>query len=229
MALKSTAAHYARMLICQNATIFSEIPTFLCPVLSRARQNASTYGKCPSSRRQFSQRYQRLIASVTPDAVPSESYAQDTRLPLQCSGCGALSQTVNKDEAGYYSLSRRNVRAFMGNLDEKSSQRQKEEEVVQEALRKVGGDVAETLRRDVVDRSGSLNTSYFINHSDQSLKTYLAPSLLYVIAVTDYFTTAQERQFNILLLIRYRRRYSSLRTNIITFIMSSTPQTFQCP
>ncbi len=38
-------------------------------------------------------------------------------LPITCSGCGALNQTVNPGEAGFYSITRKSVKAFIAQND----------------------------------------------------------------------------------------------------------------
>lgn len=158
MALTWATAQYIRICVRQIGGIYHEIPAFLCPALSKTRQNISGTWVHPSSRRPFSHSNKNSLEQNTYDSVPLGAAANDTRLPLQCSGCGAFSQTANKYEAGYYSLGRRHVRAFMGQLDGKASRKQSEAELVQESLHRVGGDIAETLRGDIVNHSGRLQT-----------------------------------------------------------------------
>lgn len=64
---------------------------------------------------------------------------QPTRtLPLQCYGCGALSQTVAPDEAGYYNLSRRAIRKYLGLEDEgKKPPVRDTDKIVEQALQSV--------------------------------------------------------------------------------------------
>lgn len=59
------------------------------------------------------------------------------KLPVQCAGCGALSQTAVPDEAGHFSLDRKAVRSYLGLLEEEP-RRRTESDVVQDALRSRG-------------------------------------------------------------------------------------------
>jgi hypothetical protein len=64
---------------------------------------------------------------------------QPTRtLPLQCHGCGALSQTAVPNEAGFFDVSRKAVRQYLG-LEEEGEARAPADvdRIVQEALRSV--------------------------------------------------------------------------------------------
>ncbi|KAL1843001.1 hypothetical protein VTJ49DRAFT_3478 [Mycothermus thermophilus] len=78
-------------------------------------------------------------AESTEPAEPQTETKQPTRaLPLQCHGCGALSQTNVPGEAGYYDLSRKVVRQYLG-LEEEAPKRRKPsvDHIVQQALQSV--------------------------------------------------------------------------------------------
>ncbi|KIN02513.1 hypothetical protein OIDMADRAFT_159973 [Oidiodendron maius Zn] len=107
-------------------TPVAELPLFLCP------------GWIGASRAQFhyQQSYttstQTLHLTSTPTRLPQFTKLQPsdlllTKLPPQCSGCGALSQVVDKDEAGYYNLKRRSVSEY---LRGKSALRRSEEDAI---------------------------------------------------------------------------------------------------
>lgn len=58
-------------------------------------------------------------------------------LPVQCAGCGALSQTAVPDQPGYYNLDRRAVKTYLGLVKEEQRQ-SSEDAVLQEALQNRG-------------------------------------------------------------------------------------------
>lgn len=58
----------------------------------------------------------RLLQSSTrtePRQDCHDSAYRVIQLPHQCSGCGALAQTSDDEELGFYSLGRRSVKAFL--------------------------------------------------------------------------------------------------------------------
>ncbi|RDW82254.1 hypothetical protein BP6252_03366 [Coleophoma cylindrospora] len=109
-----------------------ELPEFLCPALrhvnilylEQSRERNST-APC-IQRRHASSAIPRTDSSKI--ALPEAKSLR--KLPQQCAGCGALSQTVDSEEPGYYSLGRRSVKDF---LVDKSAQKSKEESAVVEA------------------------------------------------------------------------------------------------
>ncbi|ROV89214.1 hypothetical protein VMCG_09895 [Cytospora schulzeri] len=65
------------------------------------------------------------------------------KLPVQCAGCGALSQTAVPDEPGHFGLDRKSVRSYLGLLKEEP-RRRTQNDVLQDALRS-RGDVLEGM------------------------------------------------------------------------------------
>ena len=57
-------------------------------------------------------------------------------MPSQCAGCGALSQTILKDEAGFYTLTRRSVKDYTAAA---APQESKEDTIVKAALDNASG------------------------------------------------------------------------------------------
>jgi hypothetical protein len=89
----------------------AELPLFLCP------------GWIGISRAQFHHHPHTTSAPSLPSTSTSPrppqlakfqpSKSLIVKLPPQCSGCGALSQIVDEDEAGYYNLKRRSVTEYL--------------------------------------------------------------------------------------------------------------------
>ncbi|KAM0284580.1 hypothetical protein ACHAQH_001946 [Verticillium albo-atrum] len=102
----------------------AEVSGYLCPALSLLAQR----GHAVPPRRQQLAYSQRRCLHVEPNAVePLEglpSNATDAnaaalaKLPLQCHGCGAFTQTTEPDQAGYYDLNRKSVQKFAASEDE---------------------------------------------------------------------------------------------------------------
>lgn len=65
------------------------------------------------------------------------------KLPVQCAGCGALSQTAVPDEPGYFNLDRKAVKAYLGLLKEEHRQ-SSDDGILRDALQN-RGDLLERL------------------------------------------------------------------------------------
>lgn len=69
---------------------------------------------------------------------PEQAPAPLRKLPVQCHGCGALSQTTVPNEPGYYDMSRRAVRLYLGLVQEDAPRAKKDHDIVQASLRSLG-------------------------------------------------------------------------------------------
>ncbi|OIW25866.1 hypothetical protein CONLIGDRAFT_635632 [Coniochaeta ligniaria NRRL 30616] len=132
----------------------SDIPAFLCPAI--ARPTASRSGSSPrlfnlharSPRIQTSRLH---TAPTTADIAPEPTVLRHASrdLPVVCSGCGALTQISEPEQAGYFNLERKAVQAYLGLYKEEKRVR-KEDLVVQDVLKNLDlaklGHVAETLK-----------------------------------------------------------------------------------
>ncbi|CZR53216.1 uncharacterized protein PAC_03094 [Phialocephala subalpina] len=131
----SKSARVASKLVKRIGTPVTELPVFLCPGLVRATFfNPLQCSHNSSLKPLASQR--RLVTShaitSTKNPVADPNYAL-RRLPQQCVGCGALSQTVDETGAGYFTLGRNTVRRY---LEATSGQHESaEDELVKEALK----------------------------------------------------------------------------------------------
>lgn len=84
------------------------IPTFLCPIPLRLL--LARRGRICKSRLQM-RSLQLSTAGTPPKALPLPSRL--LTLPRTCPGCGAFTQTTNPNNAGFYSLKRKSVNAFV--------------------------------------------------------------------------------------------------------------------
>lgn len=102
----------------------TDLPLFLLPSfigISRARyhrrQLYTTSSQAPRSSSSL------LYAPEVPRSALSNSPSSIRPLQQQCSGCGALSQTADKDQAGYYNIKRKSVNIYLhGGSTKKSSE-----------------------------------------------------------------------------------------------------------
>lgn len=97
---------------------YRTVPVFLCPVL--VRSSASTNTSCLTLR--FFETSTSALPSVlkfraslspTPPQHDVPAFKGAIPLPVSCPGCGALNQTVYPGEAGFYSATRKSVKAFI--------------------------------------------------------------------------------------------------------------------
>jgi hypothetical protein len=77
-------------------------------------------------------------------------------LPQQCAGCGALSQTVDKEAPGFYTPTRKSIRQYLGGSS--SPKKSEEDEIVKAALENAGS--AQTGMSLAHFRTPSKNTNF---------------------------------------------------------------------
>ncbi|RFU34214.1 hypothetical protein B7463_g2133, partial [Scytalidium lignicola] len=126
----------------------AELPTFLCPGLLRyiPRLHQRPRYQLLRNKPGFPGASFHTSVSKRESTHNVSTSAKVVALPEQCAGCGALSQTVYKDEPGYYSLSRKSVKEFLGlSLESKIS---KEDELIQKRLENVDKELAQSLGFD---------------------------------------------------------------------------------
>lgn len=127
----------------------AELPVFLCPGLLRYARPQRQQPQYDFARPNFVSTRRRFHgfgpSGINKTEVPtlSSSSSKVTALPEQCAGCGALSQTLYKDEPGYFSLKRNSVKEFLGLNANNESLR--EELFIQERLKSVDEEIAQSL------------------------------------------------------------------------------------
>jgi len=124
-----------------------ELPGFLCPAflgikpISRIptirSQMALRKLTQPSRRRLLHHDSQSILSQVQQGSPYGFA-----RLPQQCAGCGSLSQTVEENEPGFYTLSRRSVKEYIGDIVHiKASRSLSEDQIVEASLQNVEDNV----------------------------------------------------------------------------------------
>ncbi len=144
----STSTRIARRAVRRLCLPVAEIPAFLCPGILRT---AYLPGRClDRSRLRFLPASQRNLTSVAlidskPAATRQKPYLK--KLPQQCAGCGALSQTVDSEGPGFYTLSRKSVKSFVEESSGPASRT--EDQIVKAALETAGSEAANFDFRNV--------------------------------------------------------------------------------
>jgi len=132
-----------------------DIPVFLCPALLKPGYN---FRKKPLRIQEApfksSPRLQtRLLHSKSPPTcyeARSDPVGNFMQLPQQCTGCGALSQTLDSQEPGFYSLGRRSVKAFLTGASEPTiAKNSSEYELIEASLQKADVNIVKSLHLDV--------------------------------------------------------------------------------
>ncbi|KAB5528172.1 hypothetical protein GE09DRAFT_1150611 [Coniochaeta sp. 2T2.1] len=138
----------------------TDIPTFLCPAITRSTTSA-TSPRIPSlhtqrirtqGRRSYTTSTTSPTIKTTSPSVPDPAllrHADTKSLPVACSGCGALSQVSDPEQAGYFNLERKAVQSYLGLYKEEKHAR-KDDVIVQDILKNLDlgklGDVGEMLK-----------------------------------------------------------------------------------
>ena len=96
----------------QLATVRGLIHEYLCPILVPSRLSSRRLERPhPSKPTDHGRRVHTESSPVTrPDL---STHAQLLNLPWSCPGCGAYTQVVSPDQAGFYSASRKSVKEFI--------------------------------------------------------------------------------------------------------------------
>ncbi|KAF2787799.1 hypothetical protein K505DRAFT_329415 [Melanomma pulvis-pyrius CBS 109.77] len=164
-----TALRHARRLATDESSAFhTSIPSFLCPaLLSAPLLSPVLYTQSTPSPKRFStlqpSRQQNISTSNAPATQTYQShYASEktspappshSTLPRACPGCGAPTQLLDRDDAGYYDMERRAVQAFLDYDPSKQREAKKEGDVYTRALKSMDPKLLEQLgvNKEVLD------------------------------------------------------------------------------
>lgn len=140
-----------------------DLPAFLCPALLGTQQH-----------RGLSQQRRKLhttpeTSSSIRDPISLESLpikrtaksvkeaAAVAKLPPQCPGCGAITQTIEKDEPGFYNLKRQTIRHFLEDTSVGGAS-EKENAVIEESLKlaaEFNPELAASIRMELAPKEPS--------------------------------------------------------------------------
>jgi genetic interactor of prohibitins 3, mitochondrial len=134
MKTMSGSLRLAVRVVRQVAIPVADLPVFLCPGI-RFPPLPPTQWPNEQQLRRFQKSQQRYITSATSNPVaasPKVLAPLLVKLPQQCPGCGALSQTADQDAAGFYTPTRKSIRKYVEGGS--SSRKSAEDEIVKAAL-----------------------------------------------------------------------------------------------
>jgi hypothetical protein len=136
----SRSVRLAGIVVRQVGVPVADLPVFLCPGILRFPSLPTTQRPQGYQLHRSHTSQQRHITSITsiPTAVSPKALAPLLeRLPQQCPGCGALSQTADKDAPGFYTPTRKSIRKYLEG-GSPSSRKSAEDEIVKAALENAG-------------------------------------------------------------------------------------------
>jgi len=130
----------------RNAELpIAELPAFLCPGIIRSLHFSRLPLPPAQKHVQSQRRFLHLSESHKPDISHEAPPAKSAKLPLQCAGCGALSQTQFDQEPGFYSLSRKSVKEYLEGPSSHSKVDSAEDEVLNASLRNANPEILKSL------------------------------------------------------------------------------------
>ncbi|KAF2741760.1 hypothetical protein M011DRAFT_522575 [Sporormia fimetaria CBS 119925] len=143
------ALQQTRSLLEYEQHVAQSVPAFLCPALLRSPVKPRfRLSQKPQPFRQFSAsgrvRTEQVAIQAEEHAPPPSTIPS---LPRACPGCGAPSQVFDKEEAGYYDIDRKAVKAYL-NYEEKElemKQKTRENTVYTEALKNLDPAILQEL------------------------------------------------------------------------------------
>jgi hypothetical protein len=157
--MRTALRHTRKLVHDETGALHASIPAFLCPALLRAPLNSSVLRSRPtassqnfSSLRQVRQQ-QYIPLSIEPEPpkshhVPCQATPAaltPSTLPRACPGCGAPTQLLDKEDAGYYDMERNVVRTYLNYNPEKQNEVKEESEVYTNRLKQLDPKLLEEL------------------------------------------------------------------------------------
>lgn len=137
MSFRNGGVKLARRAAAQVDVPVAILPAFLCPGILEI-------GPAPRTPRCFHPRrplhtteasHKESEPSISRPLAFALELTLSSKLPVQCPGCGALSQVVEKDDPGFYTLTRGSVRGyFQGRTGSKGPREQRILEKCMDAL-----------------------------------------------------------------------------------------------
>lgn len=158
MSICSASIRTVRRTVARAELPIADLPAFLCPGLLQIRppqarkyttKQARHFQQVTLSQRRCLTTTSSSESAVTLPAPPPARALE--KLPRQCPGCGAPSQFVDKEEAGFYTLTRKTIKDFLGTSSSRDTSA--EDAIVQAALRNAGS-VIEGLAFEKPAKSG---------------------------------------------------------------------------
>jgi hypothetical protein len=168
-----------RALSIGEASASSSVPLFLCPAVGASSRIYRTPRAAPLQTPAYTQRFNHIEATSTqetpvePAETPSLFNPEVPRrkLPLNCTGCGAFTQTSDPQLLGYFDPESKRVKKW---LNPRAYERQQaptqEDEIVGDVLKNLDGSQIKALGMDPsllisgAEREGRVAPSMYLEH-----------------------------------------------------------------
>lgn len=132
------------------------VPFFLCPFLASSAHavnsptNRHARGNQPRTRRLH------IETARGPEKQIFQTSPGPHALPWSCPGCGALTQSIDPKEAGFYTTTRKSLKAYIANQTGRdATEKLRDDETYTSAVKNVDGALLKELGLDDVSGSGS--------------------------------------------------------------------------
>ena len=141
----STIRTIRRAVLAKVDLPIADLPAFLCPGLLRIRPSASsprtrnfaTKAQPPQFQGLTTSQRRAITTTSSSNVLPAPPSTRALeKLPRTCPGCGAYSQFVDKEEAGFYTLTRKTIKEFLGTNSSRDTSA--EDAIVRAALKNTG-------------------------------------------------------------------------------------------
>ncbi|KAL3461358.1 telomere stability and silencing-domain-containing protein [Aspergillus heterothallicus] len=153
-----------------KGSLFPKLPRRCYPIARHVScLDFTTALSRPQLRNQYTDSTRSIIVTETVDAKLPEGF--ESTLPLCCLGCGAYSQTVEPNEPGYYSKTRKQTQQAQDEAD-KEGQSGHEEAMttISEILEKTGGIAPQTGRASVLVKNATETIGKYLEKSQQPVQ-----------------------------------------------------------
>jgi hypothetical protein len=158
MSLRNGGMKLARRLARQVDVPVAILPAFLCPAILKEGPHLTSY--CHHRHLHTTGVGQTKSEGDLLTSRPLASVLEPTlsfKLPVQCPGCGALSQVVEKDDPGYYTLTRRSVKDYFQDRTCTNAENYRERDVLAKAVRAL--EASENATEDSKEILGNLRSA----------------------------------------------------------------------
>lgn len=125
------------------------LPIFLCPILGKPHHVTPTVQQRVYEFKNQSRHSHFDTIPTSSQSLPLPSLSQLHLLPRFCPGCGAFTQSVDSDQAGFYSINRKTVKAYIA---QETSERRNvvERDIYEKSLERANSSLVQALGPDDV-------------------------------------------------------------------------------
>lgn len=132
------------------------VPPYLCPFLASSAHAVNSPTNRHARNNQPRTRRLHIETARGPEKQIFQAFSGSRALPWSCPGCGALTQIVDPKEAGFYTTTRKSVKAYIANQTGRdATERLRDNETYTSAVKNVDGALLKELGLEDVSGSGN--------------------------------------------------------------------------